>query len=54
MRAHTAELMSIIELNCPDSIKVVRKHYTSKGTAIVFRDKYDGQKYKLIIERAEK
>ncbi len=54
MRTHTAELINIIELNCPDSIKVVRKHYTSKGTAMVFRDKFDRQEYKLTIERAEK
>lgn len=52
-KTYTLELLSIIAINCPNSIEIVKSNYTIRGVEARIKDKFDEQEYKLIIERVE-
>lgn len=52
-KTYTVELLRIIEINCHDSIEMIKANYTPVGCEATVRDTYDGQHYKLTIEPTE-
>lgn len=47
---HTADLLSLININCNGQIIIQTANFTASGCEAVIRDAYDNQLYRLKIE----